>query len=336
MKNISFREEEIRDKNLVKGQRTALLQDIGYLLSRADKFVKVNCPACNENDFSVKYIKHGFQYAQCEKCKTLYTNPRPDAKLLGEFYQQSQNYAYWNKYIFPASEEARREKIFKPRVNNILRVCEKYGISQKSLLEIGAGYGTFCLELMARNIFSRVVAIEPTPSLAETCRNKGIITIEKPIEQILISDQEKFDVIVNFEVIEHLFSPEDLIIQSKKFLKKNGLMVITCPNGLGFDVITLGQLSNTIDHEHINYFNPASLSLLLEKCGFEILEATTPGVLDADLVRNAVLEGKFDLEGQEFLKRLLIDDWDTMGSAFQRFLTENNMSSNMWIIAKNK
>ena len=332
----NFSEEDIRPRNLLSGQQAALQHDIDFLTSRSKNFVHVNCPACNENKFTAKYRKNGFEYVECGTCKTFYANPRPPAELLGEFYAQSANYDYWNKYIFPASENTRRERIFKPRVDSILGICQKYNSKVDSLLEIGAGFGTFCVELASRKIFKKILAVEPTPALAETCRQKGIETIEKPIEQIHLDEQDRFDVIVNFEVIEHIFSPHDFIMQCKKTLKQGGLFMITCPNGAGFDVVTLGEVSNTIDHEHLNYFNPASLPLLLEKCGFEVLEVMTPGVLDADLVRNAVLEGKYSLEGQPFLKKILIDEWEENGERFQNYLKENKLSSNMWVVAKNR
>ena len=37
--------------------------------------------------------------------------------LLHEFYSQSKNYAFWNEFVFPATEEMRRERIFRPRVS---------------------------------------------------------------------------------------------------------------------------------------------------------------------------------------------------------------------------
>lgn len=332
----NFTEQDIRPKDLVVGQKKALKHDIDFLKSHSTEFVNVNCPACDSNNFIQKFNKYGFNIVECKFCKTFYTNPRPNSELLILFYSQSENYAYWNKYIFPASEKVRKEKIFKKRVDTILEYCKKFGSSTDSILEVGAGFGTFCEELKSRNIFTKIVAIEPTPSLAETCRKKGIETIEKPIEKIFVSDEEKFDVVVNFEVIEHLFSPKEFIQQCKKILKPGGLFVVTCPNGQGFDVVTLKEVSNTLDHEHLNYFNLISLGLLLENCGFEILESLTPGVLDADLVRNAVLEGNYSLDNQEFLKQILINDWDTKGVAFQNFLIDNKLSSNLWIIARNK
>ena len=199
-------------------------------------------------------------------------------------------------------------------------------------MDVGAGFGTFCEEIKKSGFFEKVIAIEPTPDLAETCRKRNIETIEKEIENVKMN--EKVDVITNFEVIEHLFSPKEFLIGCRNQLSDNGLIVITCPNINGFDVSTLMGLSNTIDHEHVNYFNPESLSMLLSSCGFEIIEVLTPGKLDAELVRKRILDNEFDVSNQPFLRRVLIEEWNNLGEKFQKFLSNNKLSSHMWIVAR--
>jgi hypothetical protein len=110
--------------------------------------------------------------------------------------------------------------------------------------------------------------------------------------------------------------------------------MLTCPNGLGFDIAVLGAASNTVDHEHLNYFNPDSLAKLLTNCGLEILESFTPGKLDLDLVRNKIISKEFDVSNQLFLKRVLLDEWELLGPSFQDFLIQQGLSSNMWIVAR--
>jgi hypothetical protein len=122
--------------------------------------------------------------------------------------------------------------------------------------------------------------------------------------------------------------------QCARLLRPGGLLVVSCPNGQGFDISVLGAVSLAIDPEHINLFNPKSLSLLVRSCGFEVLEVSTPGRLDAEFVRTAALEGKFDLSGNPFLKRVLIDEWDALGWPFQQFLAANGLSSHMWLAAR--
>lgn len=333
-KKINFSENDIRPKNLADGQHKAFLADVASLIKKQKSFVRVPCPACGSVEYKQKFKKYGFTYVECKKCKTLYTNPRPTPEILDSFYDNSKAYPYWNKYVFPASEKVRREKIFIPRVERILEISKKYGVATGSILEVGGGFGTFCEELLMRKVFKRVVAVEPTPDLAETCRKKGIEVFESLFEKTKFKKTDKFDIIANFEVIEHLFDPKNFIKKCHSLLKKGGLLVLTCPNSKGFDFETLGKECNSIDHEHLNYFHPQSLRLLAENNGFEALEILTPGRLDAELVRTKILEGAIDVSNQKFLKNILIDSWDNLGEKFQDFLAENKLSSSMWMVAK--
>lgn len=332
MNNLS--EQEIRPEHLMVKQRVVALTDVGRMLSRCGEFVDVTCPACSAVNSKSKFIKNGINYVECDGCKTLYVTPRPTPEVLEWFYKGSPNYAYWNEVIFPASEVARTQRIFVPRVDRLLEICRKYKVETTAILEIGAGFGTFCAEIKKRNVFKRVVAVEPTPDLAKTCRERGLEVLEQPVEKIELDAADLFDVVASFEVIEHLFSPADFINNMTRLLKPGGVLMLTCPNGQGFDIETLGAASNTVDHEHLNYFNPQSLAKLLTDCGLEMLESFTPGRLDAELVRNKILTGEFDVSTQPFLKNMLIDDWERLGQPFQEFLIQQGQSSNLWVVAR--
>ncbi|MBD3426531.1 MAG: methyltransferase domain-containing protein [Candidatus Omnitrophica bacterium] len=303
------------------------------LLSYRDRFVPVPCPACGCPDHKQAFEKYSLGYVRCADCGTVYINPRPSPEVLDIYYKNSENYAYWNKYIFPASEDVRREKIFKPRVRRLLEICERHRVSRDTMLEVGAGFGIFCEEVSRAGFFNRVTGIEPTPDLARTCRLKGIDIIEDLVENVDLGD-EKISVIASFEVIEHLFSPEDFLRKCFSLLSPGGLLVLTCPNVKGFDISVLGSVSDAVDVEHLNYFHSDSLAALLERCGFEVIETSTPGKLDADRVRQAVLGGRFSLEGRPFLKDVLIERWDELGDKFQKLLSDSGLSSHMWIVAK--
>ncbi len=332
-KTIRFSEEDIRPEKWMDRQREAYNRDMAWLLERENRFVHVPCPACAADNTTEKYLKHGFHYVECANCGTLYTNPRPDQALLHEFYARAENYKYWNDVIFPASEEARRESIFKPRAERTAELCKRYGVSGGTMLEVGAGFGTFCVEMKKLNLFDRIFAVEPTPDLAQSCRDRGLEVIESPIEKVDL-DLGEVDVIASYETIEHLFDPRGFIADCGKRLRANGLLLLTCPNGRGFDVATLGEHSGTIDGEHLNYFNPDSLALAVNELGFETLEALTPGRLDAELVHKKILSGEFILERQPFLQEILVDRWEELGATFQDFLAENRLSSHLWLVAR--
>jgi hypothetical protein len=64
-----------------------------------------------------------------------------------------------------------------------------------------------------------------------------------------------------------------------------------------------------------------------------VLECTTPGELDAEIVRKAALDNEISLDHQPFLRDILIDRWESLGAVFQSFLKANGLSSHMWLAA---
>ncbi len=327
-----FTENEIRPDKYAKQQARVYHSDVKRLLQQKKEFVKVNCPACAGKDYRISFKKYTLEYVVCGKCETVFLNPRPAPKTLKDFYLNSKNYRFWDKYIFPASEKARRKNIFKPRAELVKELVERYSTKRNILLDIGAGFGTFCEEIGKLSFVKEVVAVEPNPNLAATCREKGIKTMEQFVEDICL--ERPVDIVTSFEMIEHLFSPRDFILQCVSALSKNGILILTTPNVKGFDILTLRELSGAIDTEHLNYFHPRSLCHLLKRCGLEVLEVLTPGRLDAELVRKKILAREFDISPHPFLKQVLIEDWERVGSQFQRFLSDNLLSSHMLIVAK--
>jgi 2-polyprenyl-3-methyl-5-hydroxy-6-metoxy-1,4-benzoquinol methylase len=313
-------------------KQTHLDWDVNFLLSRKADWVVVACPACEGQRFRQFGAKRGFVYVECLECGTVYTNPRPSLALLHEFYAQSRNYDYWNRHVFPKTEKTRRERIFRPRAERTARYVDAYGMRGGTILEVGAAFGLFCEEIKALGAFNRIIAVEPTAGLAETCRSRGIETLQAPIEELSLA--EPVDVVAAFEVIEHLFSPRDFVVQCGRLLGNGGLLMLTCPNVRGFDVGTLGVESGTFDHEHLNYFHTRSLPRMLELCGFQTLQVDTPGKLDVDIVRKSFKEGRLDLSGNLLLRELFTRDTEADLADFQTFLATHLLSSHMWVVAR--
>lgn len=328
-----FNENDIRPDDIMVKQKEFMLADIDYLLQFRDEYVSVRCPACDKDESKILFQKYTLDYHGCENCQTIYINPRPTDAHLAKFYANSQNYDFWNKYIFPATDDVRREKIFKPRAQKVLEICNRVGLKPKTLVEVGSGFGTFCQEITQLNFVDNVIAVEPSKGLAETCRNKGLNVIESPIEQANF-EASSVDLVCSFEVIEHLHSPSSFIEKCARIIRKGGMAIITNPNGRGFDVVVSPENSGTVDVEHLNYMNPNSMRILFERHGFEVLEIITPGRLDADLVRKMFLSEKITREDNPFLHQILVERWDEIGDAFQNFLADNNLSSHMWTIAR--
>jgi 2-polyprenyl-3-methyl-5-hydroxy-6-metoxy-1,4-benzoquinol methylase len=328
-----IRETDIRPDRLRAEQARRFAADIARLRRRRRQFVSVACPACGRTRAQPRLKKFGCTYVSCSTCSTMYTNPRPTPTILEWYYRTSENYRFWNTHIFPTSESARRKNIFRPRAKQLLQICRALRVKRRTLLEVGAGFGTFCEEVRRLDGFSRVIAVEPTPSLAETCRRKGLEVIERPIERVRMP-AGGVDVVAAFEVIEHLFAPRTFIRACARVLSPGGLLVLTCPNVKGFDIVVLQGQSDTVDVEHLNYFHAASLSHLVQRHGLEVVQVLTPGQLDAELVRKKILSGEYDASSQPFLRQVLIDEWERIGERFQRFIADERLSSHMWLVAR--
>jgi len=326
-------ENDLRPKDLEAGKLKALQIDLERLSALKADFVWVRCPACDQTSGEFEFEKYGFKFVRCHECLTVYMNPRPTPQILAEFYANSALYEYWDQYIFPASRSSRQKRIFRPRVERILQICGDRGLVPDVLIEVGAAGGMFCEEALRSGGFGRVVGIEPSSAQAATCRALGIEVWESVLERA--TDFEvTAQVVVSFETIEHVFSPRAFLQSCYSLLEAGGILAITCPNYMGFDITELGTLSESLDAEHINLFNPKSLRKLVESCGFEVVELSTPGELDAELVRNKVIEGTRSLDKQPFLSRVLLDEWDRLGGPFQDFLKDQCLSSNMWLVAR--
>jgi 2-polyprenyl-3-methyl-5-hydroxy-6-metoxy-1,4-benzoquinol methylase len=324
-------EKELCPEDLLAGQEAAFARDIARLQARRAEFVAVVCPCCAGADARPAFSKFGFEFARCFDCGTIYMTPRPSPPLMAAYYASSENYAYWAKHIFPASEAARREKIHKPWLAQVIEYCERHKTARGTLVEIGPGFGTFAALANATGAFGRVLAVEPTPEMAAACRARGVEVIEKRVEDIT-DELGTVDVLVSFEVIEHLFAPRDFLAQCARLVRPGGLLILSCPNGQGFDIAMLGAKALAVDAEHVNLFNPASLARLVAAYGFAILEVTTPGRLDAEFVREAALKGEIALD--PFLNRVLVEEWDRLGWPFQQFLAGQGLSSHLWLAAR--
>lgn len=325
-------EKELCPPHLLKNQMLAYKRDIKKLQKNKEFFVKINCPACGSSKKDFKFKKYGFSFQICRICETIFMSPRPSEKQMAEYYANSENYEYWSKFIFPLSEETRKNNIHKLWLSRIKRIIKTEKTKHNSLLEVGSGFGTFGSLVKSDDFFKKYVGLEPSPELYKVCKKKKLDVLNKKLEDF--SANLKFDVVVSFEVIEHTFNPKFFLKKIHQNLKKSGLVFLSCPNGKGFDINVLKQKSQAVDSEHVNLFNTESIKLLLSNTGYKVVSVFTPGRLDAEIVREEAIKKKFKLD--KFLKNILIDNWNLIGWEFQNFLAVNNLSSHMWVVAQKK
>ncbi len=308
-------------------------QDVDDIICQnLDGLVKVNCPNCNKGDSPQEFEKGKFSFLRCRHCDTLYVSPRPNKQLLDQFIFNSKGVASTTKSLIE-NENGRRKQIFMPRVKRVLDFFKEQGIKEGRAVEVGCSIGTF-LELLKSKSNFEVEGIDPSRVAYKETQRKGLSVHQVTLEDFKPS-QKKFDVAFSFETIEHVFSPFYFLSQINLLLKKGGHLIFSTPNYHGFDVLVLGKYyRNTIAPCHLNYFNVDTIDMLLDRAGFKVIKKMTPGILDVCLVQKQVAEGLAP-EIPLAIRHMLLDRTDKpMHDQFQKFLQENNLSSNMLIFAK--
>ncbi len=140
------------------------------------------------------------------------------------------------------------------------------------------------------------------------------------------------DLVFYNDVLKTEFAPERRLSAIKEYMKDDGLIFVGIRSGSGFDVITLKEHNTRIcPYEHILLPSVKGVTTLLKNCGFDVLEITSPGVMDVKYVMD-------DLDklggNEEFVRQLLTEHNDTMLQEFQRFLQKSCMSSLVRVIAR--
>ena len=326
-----MKEVEIRPKELFQEYLKLSAADTeAYFVSSQREYLP--CPACGSEHSHQAFEKSGFGYTACQSCQTLYQNPRPPLEEFSRFYRESPSARYWAKEFFPAVAEIRREKLFKPKVMELARLCQNENFKPKVVADIGAGFGLFLEEW--RNLFpdTRVIAIEPNPEMAELCRGKKIEVLECLAEQAS-SLYNQVDLVVALEVIEHVHDPLLFCKSLKQLLRGGGRLLLTGLSVDGFDIQVLWKHSRSISPpHHINFMSIRGFELLLKRAEFSSVDIFTPGKLDVDIVKNMVEEQPDVLRDHRFILNLLKQDEDVL-KEFQQFLSKYRLSSHCWIWA---
>jgi 2-polyprenyl-3-methyl-5-hydroxy-6-metoxy-1,4-benzoquinol methylase len=292
----------------------------------------ITCIACSHKENQSTFSKNGFDYSLCKNCGTLYQSPRPNIEEFEIFYKDSISSKYWAEVFFPTVAEKRREYIFKPRASSISEICKIKKLTGNKLIEIGAGYGIFLEEWSKIRPESELIAIEPSKQLAEICRNKKLVVIEKLAEKV--NDYESYaDLVVCFEVLEHVYDPLSFVNTLAKFVRPGGWLFMSTLCVDGFDIQMLWEKSESISPpHHINFFSILGFKHLMKKAGLIEIEISTPGVLDVEIVKKFMDKNNAFEENPRFLNKILADE--NLANQFQKFLSENQLSSHAWIFAK--
>jgi SAM-dependent methyltransferase/predicted RNA-binding Zn-ribbon protein involved in translation (DUF1610 family) len=328
--STAIKEEEIRPEDVFSEFMHLSAADAQNFFNRT-KFVHIPCPACGAKKKASEFEKHSFTYNECAECGSLYVSPRPDPSELLRYYAQSKSQKFWADTVLKKTNTHRKESILIPNLERVEKALEARGKDPKSILDVGAANGAFLTEWRSRHGDAALVAIEPGQEAAQKCRDADIKVYEGFVEDEAGKAGAQGDLVVCFEVLEHVQNPENFAKALYKVTMPDGTCIITCLGLDGFDIQVLWEKSRSImPPYHLNFLSSKGIETLFIKAGFRKVEVLTPGRLDVEIVKRSIERGIVP-ELSRFEKFLLSKDENTL-KAFQKFLSENGLSSHVWII----
>lgn len=153
-------------------------------------------------------------------------------------------------------------------INTVKRIKQKE--DEFALLEIGTGSGYFLSFIHAEFPRATLTGIEYDPRLLGVTKDK--VPFANCVEgnaELFDFGSEKFDVIVSFQVIEHLYDPSAMLERVKNHLKPNGIFIVTTPNLDGFGARIMRNRWHGYRDDHVSLKGFKDWHALIEKCGFE-------------------------------------------------------------------
>ncbi len=238
-----------------------------------------SCPICSHTKFENYLIcedysvsGESFALVKCDKCKLVFTNPRPSLSILPNYYKSEEYISHTDKGNSP--------------LNILYKLVRKYTLSWKfnliqkyakpgTLLDYGCGTGDFLLKASRKDWVT--FGLEPDKEARKIAQAKN----EKQIHESIADLKEKVDVITAWHVIEHVYDLLDTLKKLKDKMNKGGYIFLAVPNHKSFDATFYNAYWAAYDvPRHLYHFDQESMSYLIKKLKFELMD-TIPMKLDS-------------------------------------------------------
>ncbi len=302
----------------------------------------VDCPACGSPERQLAFDKAGYTYWSCRRCATLYVSPRPTGAQLDWYLHES-----------PAARFRTREDYRQPLKRRALEVASHHGDWVLELLDQSHSRSGSVVDLHTRfpELFEylrqqgldSLITVDPLCPLPESLTAAGPAAPEAPGLRRLDSLAQLADgecrILTAFSTLEHLEDPAALARGAYRALAPGGLLALTTRSSSGLDVQVLWSRCPTIfPADHLNLLSVEGVRTLLESAGFELLEISTPGQLDVELVARVLKENpEFESSRSgttRFLRYLLEQRGADARGGLQQFLQQHLLSSHLRVIAR--
>jgi len=217
----------------------------------------------------IKLDVPAWRIVRCSECSVRYPNPLPTKEAIHRYYADQQEPNDWEMINYVEIPEKARQS-WSGFAERLTRLNGKPG----SILEIGCAAG-WLLD-GARKLGWDAHGIEASPKFQKYAESTLKLPVRLGTIESVDFGEKKFDVIVNTDVIEHLYDPVADLKRLRKLMKPGGYLVMaTCD--IGSPCAQFWGLNwRQIVISHTFYWTKQSMTVALERAGFRVERFSEP------------------------------------------------------------
>ncbi|MBC5994140.1 class I SAM-dependent methyltransferase [Pontibacter cellulosilyticus] len=239
------------------------------------------CPVCGKEDFKNFLVvtdntvsKESFVIVECENCSFKFTNPRPDADSIGNYYESEEYISHNNTKagIINKAYHVVRSITTKQKVELINR----YTPTKGTIMDYGCGTGVFLAA--CKKDGWEIKGVEPSAKAREIATKETEELIATNLSEL---ESEKFDIITLWHVLEHIHTLNETMSKLTEMLQEDGTLIIAVPNADSHDAQLYKENWAAYDvPRHLYHFTQPTMKRFLKKHKM-VLEEVLPMKFDA-------------------------------------------------------
>lgn len=233
-----------------------------------------NCKICSK---TIKNINATYQLVECDNCGLIFSEniftQEEFVKVYNELYNgANSSYQRHSKVEFEKLK-AGKISIGKNRTNLVNRNIVKNS-NCKSVLEIGSGIGLVGSYIRLKNTTIKYTGVELDKEAYLKSKSLGLNTFNGDFQEIS-KFNESFDVIMLWEVIEHLQDLNLFLELAYSKLNEGGTIILSTPNYNKILNYPNGKKDKLYQNEppiHLNFFTADNIQAVFKFKGFSSVE----------------------------------------------------------------
>ncbi len=220
----------------------------------------ITCPLCESDDADVLFERRDLTYGitdvafmvvRCRRCALVYVNPRPTEIEIHKYYPEE----FYDPVV--DADQLLRDK------QELLSLKYSYvkDITPGRLLEIGCAKGEFMMFMKQHgwNVSGVDFSNKPPNVFGLDIRYGSIESAD--------FDDNSFDLVALWAVLEHVYSPKRMLREVCRLLKPGGALVLLVTN---FNSLPARLMRQDDVPRHTTLFTSATISRLLKATGFTV------------------------------------------------------------------